>query len=63
MGIVVVVAHRPNALRHCNLVAMMEGGKLEAFGDKEAVLGQVVRRAAGAGAAGPLKVVPSKEAV
>ena len=62
-GLVVVVAHRPNALHHCNFVAMMAGGKLEAFGDKEAVLGQVVRRTAGTGAAGPLKVVPSKEAV
>ena len=61
-GIVVVVAHRPNALHHCNLIAMMAGGKLEAFGEKDAVLGKVVRRPAAAGA-GPFKVVPSKEAV
>jgi ATP-binding cassette subfamily C protein len=61
-GIVVVVAHRPNALLHCNLIAMMADGRLEAFGEKEAVLGQVVRRTGGA-SGGPLKVVPAKEAV
>jgi PrtD family type I secretion system ABC transporter len=61
-GVVVVIAHRPNALANCNLIAMMAGGKIEAFGDKEAVLGQVVRRSGAAGA-GSLKVVPSKEAV
>jgi len=61
-GVVVVIAHRPNALANCNLIAMMAGGKVEAFGDKETVLGQVVRRS-GATGTGPLKVVPSKEAV
>jgi PrtD family type I secretion system ABC transporter len=61
-GICIVVAHRPNALHQCNFIAMMADGKLEAFGDKESVLGQVVRRPAAAGA-NPLKVVPSKEAV
>jgi PrtD family type I secretion system ABC transporter len=61
-GIVVVIAHRPNALLHCNLVAMMAEGRLEAFGEKETVLGQVVRRPAAA-AGGPFKVVPSKESV
>jgi PrtD family type I secretion system ABC transporter len=61
-GIIIVVAHRPNALHQCNVIAMMADGKLEAFGDKETVLGQAVRRPAAAGS-GPLKVVPSKEAV
>jgi ATP-binding cassette subfamily C protein PrsD len=62
-GIVVVIAHRPNALLHCNLIAMMADGKLEAFGEKDAVVGQVVRRTATSAAGGALKVVPSKESV
>ncbi len=62
-GIVVVVAHRPNALNNCNLILMMADGAVEAFGDKERVFGQLVRKS-GATAAGSsgFKVVPAGEA-
>jgi ATP-binding cassette subfamily C protein PrsD len=60
-GIMVVVAHRPNALVHCNLLAMMNGGRLEAFGERDLVLGQVARKTNPAAAGGILKVVPAME--
>lgn len=37
-GIVVVVAHRPNVLSAVDMVAVVNGGKLVAFGPKEQVL-------------------------
>ncbi|GEC41673.1 type I secretion system ATP-binding protein PrsD [Sinorhizobium meliloti] len=42
-GIVIVVAHRPSALASVDLVLMMNEGRMQAFGAKEQVLGQVLR--------------------
>ncbi|MFQ6184021.1 type I secretion system permease/ATPase [Sinorhizobium meliloti] len=42
-GIVIVVAHRPSALASVDLVLMMNEGRMQAFGPKEQVLGQVLR--------------------
>ena len=39
-GIVVVVAHRPSALAGCDLVAVMNEGRLQAFGPRDQVLQQ-----------------------
>jgi PrtD family type I secretion system ABC transporter len=56
-NIAIVIAHRPSALAVCNLVGVMQGGKLVAFGPKDEVLakflqptiasGSVARAAAG----------------
>lgn len=43
-GIVVIIAHRPNALAGCDFVLMMKDGKLAAFGPKDEVLARVLRR-------------------
>src|SRR5215831_13454711 len=37
-NIAIVIAHRPSALASCNLIGVMQGGKLVAFGPKEEVL-------------------------
>ena len=42
-GVAVVVAHRPSALAACNLILMMNDGKVTAFGPKEEVLGKILR--------------------
>jgi PrtD family type I secretion system ABC transporter len=39
-GIVIVVAHRPSALSAVDLVAVIQQGKMVAFGSKEEILGQ-----------------------
>lgn len=41
-GIVIVVAHRPSALVAMNLVLMMANGRIQAFGDKDDILGRVL---------------------
>ncbi|TAJ25557.1 MAG: ATP-binding cassette domain-containing protein, partial [Reyranella sp.] len=46
-GIVVIVAHRPNALAAVDQVLVMRQGRMQAFGPREEVLGKVVRLAAG----------------
>lgn len=38
-GIVVVIAHRPNALAAVDLVAVIQNGKMTAFGPKEDIIG------------------------
>ena len=43
-GVVVVVAHRPSALAGIDLVLMMAGGRVQAFGPKEEVLPKVLRQ-------------------
>jgi ATP-binding cassette subfamily C protein PrsD len=43
-GIVFIVAHRPSALEGCDLVLMMNDGKLAAFGPKDEVLARILRR-------------------
>ncbi|WP_298436358.1 type I secretion system permease/ATPase [uncultured Jannaschia sp.] len=37
-GIAIVIAHRPSALQACNLVGIVQQGKLSAFGPKEEIL-------------------------
>ena len=60
-GIAVVVAHRPSALAAVDLIAVMRGGEIIAFGPRDEVLakaitnsGEVTKRAAG----DTLRVVP-----
>ena len=43
-GVVVVVAHRPIGIESVDLVLVMKEGRIQAFGPKEAVLGQVLQR-------------------
>jgi ATP-binding cassette subfamily C protein len=49
-GIVIVVAHRPSAIRGVNLILAMNQGQQVAFGPKDEVLAKVLRRPS------PLKV-------
>lgn len=42
-GIVVVVAHRPSALAAVDMVAMIQQGRLAAFGPRDEVIAQVLR--------------------
>jgi len=37
-GIVVLIAHRPSALRVCDLIGVVQGGKLTAFGPRDEIL-------------------------
>ena len=37
-GIVVLIAHRPSALQACDLIGVVQGGKLTAFGSREEIL-------------------------
>jgi type I secretion system ABC transporter, PrtD family len=53
-GVVVVIAHRPSALLAVDLVAVVQNGKLAAFGPKDEILAPVQR----AGAAATLPVDP-----
>ncbi|CAN1722787.1 Type I secretion system ATP-binding protein PrsD [Hyphomicrobium sp. 1Nfss2.1] len=58
-GIVIVVAHRPSALANVNLVGVMAGGTLQAFGPKAEILRKTV--APGKGGSGPaLQAMSSK---
>jgi ATP-binding cassette subfamily C protein len=43
-GIVVVIAHRPSALAAVDLVAVIQNGKMTAFGNKEEIIGKTGRR-------------------
>lgn len=43
-GVVVVVAHRPIGIESVDLVLVLKDGRVQAFGPKEAVLGQVLQR-------------------
>ena len=53
-GVVVVIAHRPSALLAVDLVAVVQNGKLAAFGPKDEILAPVQR----AGAAATLPADP-----
>jgi len=44
-GIVVVIAHRPSALAAVDLVAVVQNGRITAFGPKEEIVGKFVRPA------------------
>ncbi len=39
-GIVIVVAHRPSALAACDMIGVIQAGKLAAFGPKNEILGK-----------------------
>jgi len=43
-GITVLSAHRPAAVRDCDLLLVLEGGQLRAFGPREAVLRQALAK-------------------
>jgi ATP-binding cassette subfamily C protein len=43
-GVVVVVAHRPVGIESVDLVLVLKEGRAQAFGPKEAILGQVLQR-------------------
>jgi ATP-binding cassette subfamily C protein len=54
-GIAIVVAHRPSALAAVDFVLVMGDGRIQSFGEKDEVLGKVLRTPVPA--ATPLKVV------
>jgi len=43
-GIVIVIAHRPSALASADMVLMLNEGRMQAFGPKEEVLSQILRK-------------------
>lgn len=43
-GIVIVIAHRPSALAAVDMVLMMNEGRMQAFGPKDEVLAQILRK-------------------
>ncbi|MBD9388224.1 type I secretion system permease/ATPase [Agrobacterium sp. AGB01] len=43
-GIVLVIAHRPSVLSSVDLVMVMNGGRMNAFGSRDEVLGRVVSK-------------------
>jgi len=57
-GVVVVVAHRPIGIESVDLILVMKDGRVQAFGPKEAVLGQVLQRPIAAPPA--IKIVSDK---
>ena len=40
---ILIMAHRPSAIQECELLLMLDGGMLRAFGPKERVLREVVQ--------------------
>ncbi|MDR6820007.1 ATP-binding cassette subfamily C protein [Neorhizobium sp. 2083] len=42
-GIAVIVAHRPSAIAACDLVLMMDGGQMKAFGPRDDILARVLK--------------------
>jgi ATP-binding cassette subfamily C protein len=54
-GIVVVVAHRPVGIESVDLVLVLKEGRVQAFGPKESILGQVLQRPVGTPP--PIKIV------
>jgi ABC-type protease/lipase transport system fused ATPase/permease subunit len=55
-GIVIVIAHRPSALAGVDYVLALAGGRQQAFGPKDEVLSQVLRREPPAGSGKVLSV-------
>jgi len=53
-GIVVVVAHRPVGIEAVDQLLVLKDGRMQAFGPKETVLGQVLQRVPGPA---PIKIV------
>ena len=52
-AIVIVVAHRPIGIEAVDQLLVLKDGRMQAFGPKENVLGQVLQRAP----APPIKIV------
>jgi len=52
-GIAVVIAHRPSALAACDMIGIVQGGKMIAFGAKEAVMAQHLKEKASPSIARP----------
>lgn len=70
-GIAIIVAHRPSAIAACDMVLMMDGGQMKAFGPRDAVLAKVLKKETAPVAPGfsvsghgvvPLRVVANLEA-
>jgi ABC-type protease/lipase transport system fused ATPase/permease subunit len=58
------MAHRPAALRHVNKVLVLQNGRATAFGDRDAVLGEMLQpNAAAAAAAMPRPAAAKPEQV
>jgi ABC-type protease/lipase transport system fused ATPase/permease subunit len=55
-GIVIVIAHRPSAISGVDLLMVMAGGRIQAFGAKEEILAKMTQRPPAARVA-DLKVV------
>jgi ABC-type protease/lipase transport system fused ATPase/permease subunit len=62
-GIIALVAHRPAALRHVNKVLVLQNGRMSAFGDRDAVLGEMLQPNAAAAAAMPRPAAAKPEQV
>jgi ATP-binding cassette subfamily C protein len=56
-GIVVVVAHRPSAIAGVDLLLVMNQGRQQAFGPKDAIMAKLLKPAATTPA--PIKAVPN----
>jgi ATP-binding cassette subfamily C protein len=56
-AIVVVVAHRPIGIEAVDQLLVLKDGRMQAFGPKETVLGQVLQRVP---APSPIKIVPNQ---
>jgi ATP-binding cassette subfamily C protein len=56
-GILIVIAHRPSALAGVDQVLVMGDGRVQAFGNKDEVLGKVLRQPVQIQPAAPLKIV------
>jgi ATP-binding cassette subfamily C protein len=54
-GVVVVVAHRPVGIESVDLVLVLKEGRVQAFGPKDSILGQVLQRPIGTPP--PIKIV------
>ncbi len=54
-AIVVVVAHRPIGIEAVDQLLVLKDGRMQAFGPKETVLGQVLQR--GSRRRSPIKIV------
>lgn len=60
-GIAIVIAHRPSVLAAVDTIAVIQDGKLTAFGPKEAILGKAVRDASAG--ADPAKIARERSSM
>jgi ATP-binding cassette subfamily C protein len=57
-GIVIVITHRPSALANVDLMAIMEAGRIKAFGPRAEVMKSVMQRSVAVPATAPSSVPP-----